>query len=49
MRKLTFRRIRGVERIEIDLEHLTVIAGDDEVGKEVLMTCMYAMVESTSA
>ena len=48
MRKLTFRRIRGVERIEIDLEHLTVIAGDDGVGKEVLMTCMYAMVESTS-
>ena len=48
MGKLTFRRIRGVERIEIDLEHLTVIAGDDEVGKEVLMTCMYAMVESTS-
>lgn len=48
MKKLTFRRIRGIGSFEIDLEHLTVIAGDDDVAKEVLMTCMYAMVESMS-
>ena len=48
MRKLTFRRIRGIGSFEIDLEHLTVIAGDDEVGKEALMTSMYEMIGSAS-